>query len=416
MKTIFIFLSCLISFKSVTAQQAVETEILNYKGANNIIIPNIRELIMHKIDSGNIEAAKAIYQYTITVVEPKENLVFYNYEKVLLAYLLNDYTYILQRISDLQTGIITPKNLYNEWNKTYNGRPDKDDLWRKLETKLKNNLSNIDAAIEKYYQHDPEKIEVLKMYIRFFMSQEDHIECTATAINQRVKAFKKAYSNSVYSKYVKQIVEKTLSPKHFRYGSEINFGLVVPKGNIATLRKTDINFSGVLNLNYKKWLLQIGYQFNGFTLKKDLPVKNETWVKDSSIEHHQFSTTLGYMLIDTKRVGIYPTIGESISFINHESNAATQSKHNRIYSTLAPTFGIKFLYKYYVQSHSTRKGGDGFSYTAFNIQYCNNNFKNVTALNGGNVYFSISLLAHIAERSLLFPQLWGSTGNRHSLW
>jgi hypothetical protein len=416
-KTVLSFI-LLLGFLSCTAQyEQIENQIKNYVSAGKTTIPDIRELMIRKIDSGLTAEAKQLYRYIYSVYEPKGNLVFYNDERILICYLIAEYDYILERIAAIQDGKINKYNFYRYGTDLHMAIPTADHTFEYLQKKA---LDGFDRIIQNIYSYSrvPETADLLTVYFLFFNDPKAHPGTGAAEIMQKAASFLKKYPGSAYNKYIKNTVLKNILPKDFRYGMEWNLGLQIPKGNMQKIRKTDAGFSVLFNVNYKKWLVQTGYQLNSFDLQKNLLIKNDTWQKDSVIEHHEFNIQAGYFLIDTKRIGLVPNIGAGFSLLQPAHNGPTQNIRTRIFSSVSPNIGLKLLWKCKksMDSYSIRKGGDGFNYWALGFRYSNYTFPNYRQIGGKNISVSLSFIAHLADFSSLFFFYWNSHGNRDYSW
>ncbi|MBL7726141.1 MAG: hypothetical protein JNM68_00570, partial [Dinghuibacter sp.] len=81
-------------------QQAIE----QYYGPTNALLPKLRQLLVNLLDSNRITQAKPFYEYATAVLEPQKMYAISYGEKLMLAYIMEDYSFVLNHIHQLNIG------------------------------------------------------------------------------------------------------------------------------------------------------------------------------------------------------------------------------------------------------------------------------------------------------------------------
>jgi hypothetical protein len=417
MKKVIIVILVALPFSLFAQTNTVQIYIENYKGANSIMIPNMRELIAEKIDSGLITEAKDIYNFAVGIYEPKGNLVFYKQEKIIISYLLGLYENINFRIKEIQSPNVTFQEAYSE-SRDIKNYAKYDFFEANMLQKLTKKKDSIILDINEKYKADEEKKTILVIYFKYFISNKIPLSYTTQYIYDEATDFLKKYPTSIYKDYVADKILKRITPKKWRYGMDVSGGgsFLSHANNFKNNASPAININ--MNFNYKNFLFQAGYQIQEYNLNTTVAVKNDTWVKDSALFLHQFKLTAHYFLHDGKRVAILPSVGTCFAIVNPAHSNDFQSTKTKLYSNPAAVIGLKLMFKNIksMDSYSIRKGGDAFSYCALNFSYSSFKFNDYPNFNSQQFTASFSIMAHLADVSLFILPYRFAKNNRDYSW
>ncbi len=417
MKKVIVLMLLGLPFSCFAQTSTVQTYIENYKGANSIMIPNIRELIAEKIDSGLITEARDIYNFTVGIYEPKGNLVFYKQEKIIISYLLGLYENIDFRIKEMQDPGVKFQIAYSE-NRAIKNYAKYDFFEANMLQKLVKKKDSILVDLNEKFKTEDDKKAILVLYFKYFIANKIPLSYATQYIYDEATYFLKKYPNSIYKNYVTDKILKRITPKKWRYGMDIAGGasFLTQSTNFRNTASPAINLN--INFNYKKILFQAGYQIQEYNLNTTIAVKNDTWVKDSTLFSHQFKLMAHYFLYESKRLAILPSVGTAVAIINPAHSNDLQSTKTKIISHPAPVVGLKFMLKNIksMDSYSTRRGGDAFNYCALNLSYSDFKFNNYSSFDNQQFTASFSIIAHLADISLFILPYRFAQNNRDYSW
>lgn len=418
-KMIIPALLLLFTFKA-TAQgtyDSIKRVIENYHGATNIIIPNVRQLVMEKLDSNDVAGAKKVYDYATTVLPAQGIICFYHYERVLLAYALHDEPFLVQHIQDTNNGARQNEDEY--YRSLFFSRrrtisyPGNDDFYPSLKKYTLDHFAETRNNILTEGYFSKEAAGVLAVYLRFLLMDNKKEDFSATAIEKDIHETLGLHYTGRYKALVNTVMLENITPTALHFNFEAGAGLMFRGQDIKQYMRTSGSIYFLTGITYKKTVLELSFLENESKLRKTLPVKNETWFQDSTVITHNAFATLGYSVVDNARWNIYPFAGAAMAWMQPRYDGPAQSKKTVSGSGAGFITGvaIQFKNKSWSYRYSTRKGGDAYTYFAMRLSYATRRF-NEPALRSNTFSCTISVMGHFGERVFFLPWSWFNGINR----
>lgn len=390
---------------------SIKRVIEDYNGATNIIIPNVRQLMMEKLDSNDIPGARKIYDYAVNVLAAQGIISFYDYERVLLAYILLDEQFLRQHIQHVNNGFRNGEDEY--YRSVFFSRskrfsyPGNDHFYADLNEYTIANFEIIRKQIPATTQLSAEETGVLAVYLRFRLFDNKKEEFSATTIEKDIRKTLGSNYHGLYKALVNTVMLENITPTALHFSFEAGGGVLFRGQDLRHYLPTTIGIYFLTGVTYKKTVLELSFMENGSKLRKTLPVKNEIWREDSSVITHNAFATLGYSVVDNARWNIYPFAGATMAWMQPEYNGPTQSKKTVVGSGAGIIAGvaIQLKNKRWSYRYSTRKGGDAYNYCGLRLSYATRNF-NDPALRSNTFQCTLSIMGHFGERVFFLPWSW----------
>lgn len=409
MKKITIPVLLLLFAINVTAQKeydSIKRVIENYNGATNIIIPNIRQMMMDKLDSNDLHGARIIYNYAADALLQQNIIAFFEYERLMLAYILNDERFLLEEMNRLNSGR-DDNHLVSLSRRKYRYPTGDDDLGMQLRNYSTLHFEGILNNISVSPHILPEQAAILKAYYRFMLKDEENENFSAVRIQKETKQLLGNKYSGPYSYLVNTVIIENVIPTKLHFTFEAGAGAAFRGKDIKHYMPVMVSLDFRTGITYKRSIFEASFLVNGAKLKKPLPVKNELWQQDSSIVIQNVSATLGYFVIDNKRIAMYPFAGATMAWMQPEYNGPTQSKKTVSRSGAGMVAGIAFQYKLkgWSYRYSSRKGGDFYDYFGLRLSYMSRSFAD-PALKTSAFQCTISIMGNFGERVFFLPWSW----------
>jgi hypothetical protein len=404
--TFFLFLF-VVSGKAQTNYDSLRIFVEQYKGASNIIVPNIRQIVALGLDSNRLASVKPFYDYAVNVIQQKNIYAFDTHEQLKLAYILGDYPFLLRYINQLNSRSMPDYHRHTQMV-SYNSFPAEPDLlWASIGKYLQINFEPIRKQVLENNLLEPEDAKMLCLYLRLYLYDAKNEAFDAVRIEKETKEFFGEHYEGRYAYLVQHGVLDEVTPTKLHFNFEMGLGPVFRGRQIKQYLPVSVGIQITTGINYKRSVLEFSFQASGSKLKKALPIKGETWSIDSSMRLYGGSVTLGYLLVDNKRIALYPFSGLNMAWMSPEYNGPTQSKKTWIQSAPGFTAGLAMQYKWkkWGYSYSTRKGGDYYNYLGLRVAYVNRNFKG-EQLTGNAWSCTFSFMGDFGERHLALPWSW----------
>lgn len=418
MKKIIAALFLLLPFCSPAQNKydSIQQVIEQYNGPLNSLTPKLRQILVNLADSNRITEAKPFYEYATIVLEPQKIYAIGYGEKLLLAYILEDYTFILNHIHQLNIGSMPNYFSYEEPTRNHHLYiPDR--LSPVLRKYTITNFATIRNQLLNTTKLQKEESHILAIYLRYALADNKDDRFSAHALYNEANTFFGKNYEGRYAFLLKRVMLEEVTPTPLHFTFEAGLGPVFRGKQYKEYMPAAVGVQLRAGIAYKKTLLELAFMENGASLRNPLQVKNETWQTDSSMRVFTPSVTVGYFLYDTKRWAIYPFAGVNKTYMKPEYNGPTQLKRTVIQTRPGITAGVAVQYKFkkWAYSYSTRKGGDFYEYFGLRLTYMNRNFKS-PAISGNAWACTFSFLGDFGERILPAPWSWFNgtrRGERH---
>jgi hypothetical protein len=408
-KLIISFLLWAFAFtaKTQSVYDSVRNVVEQYKGASNIIVPNIRQIVAAGLDSNQLHSVKPFYDYAVKALAQKNIYAFDTYEQLKLAYILGDYPFLLQYIGRLNNHSMPDYHQHTQTVSYNTYAADPDLLWVSIRKYLQQHFELIRKQVLENNSLQPEDAKMLCLYLRLYLYDAKNESFDAVRIEKEAKEFFGEHYEGRYAYLVQHGVLDEVTPTKLHFNFEMGLGPVFRGRQIKQYMPVSVGIQITTGINYKRSMLEFSFQASGSKLKKALPVKGETWNADSSMRLYGGSVTLGYLLVDNKRIALYPFSGVNMAWMSPEFDGPTQSKKTWLQSVPGFTAGMAMQYKWkkWGYSYSTRKGGDFYNYLGLRVAYVNRNFKS-EQLTGNAWSCTFSFMGDFGERHLALPWSW----------
>ena len=238
-------------------------------------------------------------------------------------------------------------------------QPPKDSLFEWIDLYLNENRYDVFTSIQSAFLNEEEKAFSALLFEYLLRLNTDEEEWA-----DRLQAFEKHYPSSRFLAFVRNIKPAILKPSNKAIG--ISGGLLVGnwRGDIERTLATPYAFDFDLYYWTKRW----NFTFDGFlggpSLTRDLMVDNDVWPKDDPTSFFTLGLGLGYDIVNTSKLRIFPSVGGGVGFLRPPTPGEDEEplpdyynnfNFNEFHLTASLTTDIKLFTKNY-RDWNTPKG------------------------------------------------------------
>lgn len=132
---------------------------------------------------------------------------------------------------------------------------------------------------------------------------------------QRLESFEKHYPSSRFLAFVRSIKPVILKPSKQAFSISCGLQMGNWNGIIERTLATPYAFDFDLCFWTKRWNFVFDGSLGGPSLTRDLWEDNDVWPKDDPTSFFTFGLNLGYDVLNSSKVRIFPTIGGGLGFL-----------------------------------------------------------------------------------------------------
>ena len=291
---VFIFISFLLVFNVVTAQERLDRIPKSEK------INKAREQLLNYVLEIDLDGIKAVENQLENDLTSKNFVTLYFGEKNLINYWTNDYSSIRKEILSIDSIYLDSVNRLIPPEPSY--------LFLKLVEKSINRYEILVAEIDQSSLPNEEK-EFLKLELRKLLQNRDNPAPEIDGINDIADVFLLSYPNSDYRKYVNErlIFRKKLND----WGLAVEFfsGYGRFQGGLANKFSHNVPFGVAFDITYKNISLYLR-DYIGFSRTKQNDIYDGVlWESGSQARVFIPEASIGYPIINNRIISLSPFFG-----------------------------------------------------------------------------------------------------------
>ncbi|MBC7774154.1 MAG: hypothetical protein H7246_01845 [Phycisphaerae bacterium] len=223
-------------------------------------------------------------------------------ERWMLYFWTESYGTLLEEVSRFDE---TQRNL-----QAWKIQPPKDSLFQWVDFYLNEKRFDVFTSIQSAFLNEEEKAFtalLIEYLLRLNTNEEEWAD--------RLQSFENHYPSSRFLAFVRSIKPTILKPTNNAIG--ISGGLLIGnwKGEIERSLGTPYTFNFDLYYWTKRWNFIFDGSLGGPSLTRDLIVGNDVWPEDDPTNFFTFGLSVGYDIVNTPKIRIFPSIGGGIGFL-----------------------------------------------------------------------------------------------------
>lgn len=273
----------------------IENEILHSKPTKNELIDKGRNLLSEKIAQNDIKKILSYYRY-LSQLEDSNTTAFSTQEKQLIAYIVEDYNYILTNTpmkNDSETAI-----------RPFNNN---DDLFHQAHSYIIKNKSMIDSQIQ---------VSNLSFELRSFLnlnleyySKKSINDSEQKALNGLSNKFTTLFPRSKFNYFVNQYIRNEKIKFPFQFGMDLTAGYSCLTGDLSNYLSNSMGYGFALEGQYKRTMFF--WKISGIegTATADLIGPRFTLPNGNKFSTLDVSLGGGYDILHKDKISLFPYIG-----------------------------------------------------------------------------------------------------------
>lgn len=309
-KLLCVVLLLIVTF-STTAQDEIKANILSYSDSTELLIRNGRNVIVDDVLGGKHKQALSTLNYLKENVD-KRYVILYPIEELILSLSTRNFSLFLYNAGNFNNLLEGKSRVVFNQNMAV-----------ELQDYLINEMPFIIEDLENSSIMASDK-EVIRFYIRYYMNEDKE------ALNKSVRNHQKAYPDSEYSDFLKELKNQTNTGRMnfaLGYGNEFLNGSA-GKTFTDRIHVMNMEIDGFINKLYLSMF--IGGNVSSVKSEFDLPVKEKGFIhsREEKVSSLKYGLKIGRSLYSNSHINIYPylTIGgyemnsQSKEFENNDSD------------------------------------------------------------------------------------------------
>ncbi len=361
-------LIALLSLNSFSQNDSLRSEILNYEQSKHDFLDKGRRLLLDHFEKSDLFKVKEVKDLLLEENGGNIYNTFYPIEYIYILYWTEEYDELIDFIKQVDF-TLPVSNSVRILAAT-------DNMFTTLLQQTVENKDMLLLFIKESNISDMDKeflMLQLEDIIRAGLGNSIDFESEQTAyINDLSDQFLDKYPDSPYETIIRETIRYKFEPSPWAfYWDMIGLGAVVPTGNLSDYFSTGVGVEMALDLRYKKLVGIFGFGFSGHTLDDDIKINGVTWANSSSATLGLGYLNAGYLLVDTKRVSIYPFIGGGYIGFSTSQNVYKEipELEKLQLNSWFPQVGFGFDYKFKIPKLDYYEMGSDGSWSRISVRY-----------------------------------------------
>ena len=288
-----------LSSPSFAQKDSIENQILNFTDGYSAIIMKGRGLLEQKFMEGDYKKVAEIKEYLENKVRDTQYIVFYPLENWYLLYWTKDYNGLLKTI---------PLTLQSRVSYQQKIKPPEDLLLKKLIKKTRESILALQADIQSSDLAQMDK-DFLSLHLKYTATAGHENQPDTDSLNTFANTFLAAYPNSKYEEFVRENIRFQLAPSKWGFTFEFFSGYGVLTGDLKKSFNNPIPLGIAFDIYYKNWVLYLRNYIGISKTKIDIPYSKGVWMKGLSANIFVPEASIGYVLLDNKKLKLAPFVG-----------------------------------------------------------------------------------------------------------
>lgn len=234
-------------------------------------------------------------------------LSIYPWEAWLINYWIGDYEAILN-------GMRSYDSAFSSTIQT-RVQPSSDYLFYKL----KEQTVAIGAALKKEIissSYDEEKKEILTLNFVYLISESDSDGENQHRLNSLSNSFLDSYPDSNFEKYVREYIRYELRPSKWGFSFEFFSGFGIFTEELKNDFTNNIPIGVAFDIFYKNYILFLRNYIGFSKTTNEIAFDEGTWKDDAQVRVFLPEASVGYLLLDSKKVKFMPFVGISSTTVS----------------------------------------------------------------------------------------------------
>jgi hypothetical protein len=306
---------------SLFSDNSIRDEILSYDDSSIEIIAKGRSLIIENFRADNFEKVRLIKTYLESDKVGGYQQAFYLYEKIMLAFWLEDYEYLLPYLNKF----FSLRFNHSERLKP----PHRDELSEEIRDK---SCENKDFLISSILKSDLSSVDkdFLLLCLLYVLKDDYYTNVTQNDLNVVCERFLNNYPNSEYLSIIKETIRVKYVKSDFGLDNEFFVGYGHFEGDISKLYKNQGVFGWDFAFNYKKYFVHLRINHGITKTKEDISVPSGIYEKGSVAGLLDYELSFGYNVLENRVIKLSPFVGiatiEIEPYIEEEQDDSIKSE------------------------------------------------------------------------------------------
>lgn len=294
-------------------------------------IEKTRKRLLDAVIEHDLEKIQILYQ-TLLELDDSDYLSIYPGEEWLINYWLEDYQKILTGIDPYDSGLANTIQIRVQ--------PTGDYLFYKLREQIISKKSILrEKIISSSYSQENKDFLVLNF--EFLTIENDYNENVQDRLNSLSNDFLNNYPESQFSKYVREYIRLEFKPSKWGFAFEFFSGYGIFTDNLSNDFTNNVPIGIAFDVFYKKYVLFLRNYIGFSRTTNPIEFDEGTWRDDAQVRVFLPEASIGYLLLDSKRLKLMPFAG-----ISSTSISPTEYDLNRIeeYDNVGLDFTTTYSY------------------------------------------------------------------------
>ena len=381
MRNKLLLLFIIITTHTFAQNDSIQGEILKYRDTKSELINNGRKLLLQKFTEGDFNKVRQLKDYLVNDVQNEDYAAFSFMEYWLLLYWNQEYQELTQQLALFNSSTI------GEFQRKI--KPGKDLLFEKVLNKSRESEILLETFILTSDLNSEQK-DFLSMNLKYLLTNESYPLITQDSINILADNFLKNYPGSQFETFTRQFIRVRNIPSKWAFAVEFFSGFGKSTDGLNEVFGTHIPLGITFDICYKKFNLYLRDYIGIGKTKADIINSNITWNKGSKYNLFLPEASLGYTLIDNKRIRLSPLAGISACFFTPTPYDIEKNPDlNDIELHFSPSyaFGLNLDLKLGpVPLNVVARNESNYSFIRFRYTYCIPTFERRYSDISGNVH------------------------------
>jgi hypothetical protein len=310
MKWLITAVTLLSSIEIFAQDDSLRHAVENYRGRSNILLPNARQMMIDKLDSGRMEDVRQLFTFLMKELRNSDLQLFYSSERTILSYYVNDFEPLLKYFAKGKSNVEGAQPFAESHSRySYYAPYLNDQLERVLFERTAREFEPLCAQLQQTALH-PEEKAVLQLYLRYRLPATAGPAFSNDSVFHHGSAFVKQYPQSRFLLFVNRVVVHNVRRPKGMVGLSIGGGAAVMGKGIATQFRNPFLMSADLHYLRNKWLFSGHFRAGASKLASDLLQNNMVlWQKGRTASSIFVGGFAGRVLVNSERLLLAPQLG-----------------------------------------------------------------------------------------------------------
>ena len=204
------------------------------------------------------------------------------------------------------------------FNEMWKEAPPEDSLFIVLDNHIYKHLASYAELIRQRKLNKEQQLFAI-LHLEYLLRVGETDPTSRKEQDRKLIRFVEKYPQTEFKPFINEFMFKGTKPEPWAYNLDLGFRFGAWTDELERHFSPYYAFDCALGAWYKGLNTHLRLSIGGFSLERDIVENNNVWFEDEKATHSQVMLDVGYDIVNTKKLRIFPTIGAGWSWVNPPS-------------------------------------------------------------------------------------------------